>query len=277
MPVTAGKTFWELQRDVAEGVKLAAFDAASGNVAAPPTDAHRLDRVKRAINDGLRMLAAEHDWNCLKRPLVLTLAPAGDGPLNIRGDPSRYRLPEWSSGAPLGPWSITGGTIQTAYEVRTTSLDRVIALAAAMPAGGIPSVAAVVPHTPTDGGRTGFELRVAPAPDAAYTMTIPFLRNVVTLADDAEYHAFGAQHDMTVFAYAMRQATLKDLTDQHAFWVAQAERCLANSKRIDGHLTPRTLGPRRTKVVNDQSPAGRWNLNGYGVESMTIDGVPVYS
>lgn len=280
MAATAGATFRDLQRDVAEALKLAVFvnpDDAGDNRARPPADRNRLDRVKRAVNGGLGLMGLEHDWNVLKRPVELVMNPDGDGPLNIDGDAARYRLPEWGSGAPQGSWVITGGTVQGGLRLATTSLDRVISAAAMYTAGGIPAMAAVVPHAFPGAERPVWELRVAPAPDAAYTMTIAFRRQAGTLVDDAERHPFGAEHDRTVFCYAMRKATETDMPEAHAQWTAEAAAALAHSRRIDGQLTPATLGQGPKTVVQTEADGGRWNLGAYGVRSMTVGGVPVIS
>lgn len=61
-------TFTSLQTRVAEFLGVADY---TGGTAAPPSDAHDLDLVKRLINDGYRRFLTDYEWNFLNVPLAL--------------------------------------------------------------------------------------------------------------------------------------------------------------------------------------------------------------
>lgn len=66
---TSRLTFLQLQTRVAEYLGVADY---SNGEAAPPTDPHDLDVVKRLVNDGLRKFITYRPWNFLRRELRVT-------------------------------------------------------------------------------------------------------------------------------------------------------------------------------------------------------------
>jgi hypothetical protein len=73
---TSAKTFAQLQTDVAEALSIAYYGAAGTGVAAPPNDTQDADKVKRIINDAIRMFIADappQGWNWLEPTDSLTL------------------------------------------------------------------------------------------------------------------------------------------------------------------------------------------------------------
>lgn len=73
---TSAKTFGQLQTDVAEALNIAYYGVTGTEVAQPPTETQDADKVKRIINDAIRMFIADappQGWNWLEPTAELTL------------------------------------------------------------------------------------------------------------------------------------------------------------------------------------------------------------
>ncbi len=73
---TSAKTFGQLQVDVAEALSIAYYGVTGTEVAQPPIDTQDADKVKRIINDAIRMFIAKAPpggWNWLEPTDELTL------------------------------------------------------------------------------------------------------------------------------------------------------------------------------------------------------------
>lgn len=258
-------SFGDLMLEVADTFGLAQNVDANGDdsAAAIPTDASRLDKLKRCVNQGYKSFISGMDplgkmvpytqWNFLDQIVSIVLSPDGTGPMCIAGDNSRYRLPSVITSRPKHAWTLTldGRTLYRIVE-DTTSHRVATFLAASATVGtvGYPYMAACRPIPAPEGNESGgqWEVLVAPRPNLEATMFAQFRLNPRKMTDVNERHVCGAQHDATIRAMCILEWARGDVKDQNAFARFQQDASvkLAASVMLDTNFSPRTVG-----MVND--------------------------
>ena len=112
LPPDTSLTFQDLILRVAEETRFAKYDDSNPNSPAQiPTDRGILDKIKRAINDGISLMARDYPkWTSLRPQVSFLMSTDGTGPLNLPNpitgepDPSIYRLPWYITGRPINGW-----------------------------------------------------------------------------------------------------------------------------------------------------------------------------
>lgn len=198
-------TFGELLLQLAVRTGFADY---SGSVAALPTDAHRLAKLKSYVNDGYdRFLRANPKWTFLVRMVPLTFNTDGTGPSNIDGEPARYRLPGYVSGPPLGDWTyVDERTSRRAIgRVHPDIIDGYRQVNGET-FTGVPIICGHRPFSPKDpigNTQTAWEAIFWPAPDSTYAVQAPFRVAKHRMVELGERHIAGADHDASIAAYAV--------------------------------------------------------------------------
>lgn len=193
-----------------------------------PSDNMTLERLKRAIQDGIgEMQAASYQWHVLRPVVEITVG--SDSPQCIDGDPTRYALPWNVVGQPGSGWSfhLTGSAF------RGSVFSSTAAQVAEFNASGLtgpPQYIAVVP-----GRNAGeWEMHLAPAPDAAYTFTAQASLLAFKPAQLYQRSPFGAVHDQTVLAAARWNLYRDDFGEERRKdYEADFEKALARSIEFD--------------------------------------------
>lgn len=157
------------------GRKLGATNEVD-QVSDTPVDTRAIDQLRDAVNDGIRRFTAGHDrWSWLMPWVALELVAAGDGPLNINGDPARYRLPPGVEGAPVSDWTFTDAS-SNYTRIQQTSVEAVRQRFASSDSSGVPYLACATPirdQQPGDGAdqdKPAWQLIVYPRPQQNYTI-----------------------------------------------------------------------------------------------------------
>jgi len=259
----SGLTFGDHLLDLAEAVGVAELVDDSGNAIAPriPTDAARLDMLKRAWNRGYEAFVAGVDpmvrprrpytgWNFLDRMVEIELNPDGTGPHNIDGDETRYRLPAGVCSRPKHAWVLTIDGRSTWRTIEDTTSHRVqafLASSAASGSAGYPFMAACRPIEAPEGNAEGaaWEVIVAPKPTAVAWIRAQFRLVQRPLVQTDERHICGAQHDSTLRAFALAEWARRDASqaDQFGRYAQDAASKLDASIAMDKDLSPRVVGP----------------------------------
>lgn len=202
--------FRDIQIRVAELVGYASY--ASDGTAAPPTDAGRLDQIKRAINDAIAEIVLAVDaegriirWSWKTLHVSIPMTVDGDTPANIDGHAGRLALPWIVRSAPKGrvTWSLDDG--MSGVGVRVVDADSVERDWFARPqAKGPPVMCAVrpLPNSAGPGGRTEYELIVAPRPDQSYTLHLAFDIGAFVLYADGDRCRWFPEMDLLLVAWA---------------------------------------------------------------------------
>lgn len=258
------KSFDELATDVAVTCGLADYVDASGasTVAGLPTDPDDLNRVRKAINDAIALMALERTWNCLTIDYQITLDVEGDGISNVGGDPGRYLLPWYvvqQPGHHLWAWTNSDGY---GGQAALGAIEMIqIARSKDQSLTGVPRLLAMTPHMakePAD--RNRLELWVWPNPDIAYTLEASIQLFPARLVHGTDKHVFGAIHDPTLVAGAiyLMHSVMEDvppavLDRYDRVWKER----LAASMAKDNELAPKTVGLIRDPEVTMNRRPGR--------------------
>lgn len=252
-----------------EGLLLRTAEALSladntGSVVGIPTNSTDLDIVKRALWDGLEMFYRGLDprtgkvrlWSFLTPTVELTIGTAATNPRLINGDTSRYLLDLRVQGAPVGRWSWSDGSGWFGRAL-STSIDRVDMAHGGAAVTGPPQMAAVAPleGRSAAGQRQGWEVRVYPKPDRAYTLRARFRLWPPRMEHVSEKHLAGAQHDQTIIAqavWARRRFDAKDPAER-AGYKAAADEAMIASIELDLQNEPDNAGP----LTDLSDPSGK--------------------
>lgn len=262
-------TFRDLILRVAEELGVAFYDpTGTDNSAQIPQDPHDLDVCKRAVNDGYQLLRRSYSkWNCLQQIVTFTLSTDGSAPETIAADTSRYALPWYVTGRPLGDWSWDDGTGTYAGRCIDTDIESVMRSNSGSTTTGPPLMAAVttIPESLVTQGRM-WEVRFYPTPNLAFRVRANFRCEPVPLKELDQRHVFGAQHDQTLVACAVWTAKKRDLQDAdlREMFKGEYETAVAQSIGLDRDLQgPRTLGVTEDPSNHTGDPeAGRWGFRG---------------
>lgn len=244
MPVdlTSSKTFGELLKELAERVGMVDYinpDDDTDNRARLPADPHDLDKLKRCLNNGYReFFNSWPHWRFAEMAHEITFAPDGDGPYNVDGDASRYRLPSTIAGNPLSDWIYQGTTtpLSCILRVDPQSLERMQQIGDS--SSGDPRYSTVRQIKTTDqptGEPTACEVVFYPTPNRLLTVRGTFRVRPPMLIDPAQRHVCGADHDLSIIAFAVWEWKKGDATDPADLAVCKADRDekLKQSKEID--------------------------------------------
>jgi hypothetical protein len=247
MPVDidTSATFEDLILRLAERVGLA---DQSGTVAAIPTDADNLAKIKRCVNEGYaRFLRAYKYWSFLEQDVQITLSSAGTGGHCIESDPGRYALPGYVAGSPKGPWT---------YVDERTARAHIQNIAPSLIDGyrqgdggssGVPCYAACRPRAtgaPKGGAPLGWEALFWPLPDSNYVIKATFRIKQHKLVENHDRHIAGSEHDDSLHAFCWLAWQEDDAEDPHIAERAKAaamER-LAESVELDKQNHPDSVG-----------------------------------
>ena len=248
---SATKTRADLKLLLAQRAMRVVQDATTGrDIADPsnPTD----DRLDTALRDGVEQFWHAHPWSFQTQFVQITLTPAGDGPISIAGDPTRYLLPEVIQSLPRmnalyrGPETTTGGT-----RVHVRHMDEVIQRTFSDPnITGMPAMLAVEwssLRAPGMSERGGFEMRVWPKPDRAYIVGFRCKVGAFPLTENSQRGNWPAVHDLTVVAFSLRELFRNGDREPNSAQMGSAEAMvaseLAKSIRIDDDdYRPQTIG-----------------------------------
>lgn len=244
MPVdlTSSKTFGEMLLELAERVGKADYinpDDDTDNRARLPSDPHDLDKLKRCLNNGYRsFFNAWPHWRFAEMAHEITFAPDGDGPTNLDADGARYRLPSTIAGNPVGDWTYLGTTTPLSCVMRTDhqSIERMQQIGDT--STGDPRYCAVRPVKTKDqptGDPTACEAVFYPAPNRALTVRATFRVRPPKLVDPAQRHVCGADHDLSIIAFAVWEWKREDATDPTDLAACKGDRDekLEFSKAVD--------------------------------------------
>lgn len=279
-------TFRDLILRVAEAGNMCDYPEGEANEAAIPVDRHDLDLCKRSVRDGLEQFyRANKAWTFLQPEVTMTLSTDGTGAANIAADPCRYRLPWYTNGASSGSLVWSNGAGNYGGAVILTNFERLAAASATNPnLTGFPQLACILPAplgvAVTVGDRQGWELRIWPKPNEAYTLKARFRVFPRRLEDLDERHVAGAPHDQTIVSYAIWTLKRRDAETNPgvlATYKAEAEQGLKQSMILDAPNIPRLLGRSRdTGIVEDMiGRAGRTLPTGFWNGTSTYNGVAV--
>lgn len=267
LPPDTSLTFRDLILRVAEETNFALYDDSSpDSPAAIPTDRVVLDKIKRAVNDGIDLLARAYTkWTSLRPQVSFLMSTDGTGPLNLKNpitqepDPSIYRLPWYITGRPINGWNFASTGSNFTGRVQDCDPERIDYYQRASQTSSYPRFASIVPSPST--GDTGADrqtkaVRFWPSPDQAYQITARFLIHPPPMIELDDRHIFGASHDQTVLAFAMLSFKRHDAKDasMRATYQDRADRALAESIRIDQEGAPRTMGSMTDPSIESSRP-----------------------
>lgn len=237
-----GLTFRDLVLRLAEALNIALYPTGNDNRAQIPADPNRLDKCKRFINDGARefLAATRHpytkrmvSWNFTAPVIEHTFATGTN----------RVRLLASITSAPRG--SIRWRDQQNGGgEVYNIDHSRLLSIEASKPtSSGPPLYCSVVPARGSNvGERPGMDLAIFPKPDRTITLSARYRLGYTPFVDMAERGFWGADHDLTVLAFAVARAKAMDMPDEYPAAALERDRLLAHSMDIDAMSRPRTLG-----------------------------------
>lgn len=261
-----GLSFEDLIVRVAEATRTASFDAPNGNTndnrAQIPTDPHRLDRCKRAINDGLRWIVTARRWNVLRRWQSLSIDSTGDLPYAVEGRSDWYWMPDLIAGPPVNAsWSVQSTDGEYVSTAMAVSVDVVTNLAFSGTQTGRPQYVAVTAATPNGQNQFGWQVRVWPEPDGAYTISAEFRVHQPNLVRLDDRHVLGPQFDDLVIAASIWKYKMIDSSEpgERDSYKNEANEALARAMALDDEFAPRsvgtllrgsaTVGPRNSQTV----------------------------
>ncbi len=205
--IDTGWTFGRLILEVAEDAGLA---DQTGAVAAIPSDAATLDRVKRAVNKGYQeFIRHDPQWSFRARAFVITTNSSGASHDSVNGQTGVIRLPRWLQRAPDVPFyfvdenSVYSQLVPFTYAHVRSQQQR-------YPDEGVPSMYAVHPLESPDGmvgpgSGVAWALYLWPTPDAAYQIESQGFVYPYEMVELEERHIAGAEHDQTIKAFALKQ------------------------------------------------------------------------
>lgn len=222
----------------------------SGTTAAIPSDPHDLDKVKRAVNDGLQLFQrANPKWKWMEPEVTLLMDRTGAASNAVPGTTNEYILPWYCQGAPLNDWVTIDDPNGIGTQVQSTSIERIRAFRSLDDQyEGRPCMVAHVVHQPTGEGlrRIRWKAVFDRNPDTNYLLVAKFRVVQPPLVELNDRHLAGSQHDQSVVDAGV-----------WAYWRSKAEadpgvrrmaeerfnRAVLESAAIDTRQTDRNLGP----------------------------------
>ena len=237
---TSALTFQDLIIEVAELAGLADYGTDGSGAATVPSDIHDLEKVKRCVNNAIRMFIADKPqsgvWFWRKRFMEITLDVNGTGPLNVEGDSSRYKLDNFFNGVPEGQITYAKASNNGAYiswkseaDIRRARENNTYQ--------GYPFMAAIRPLEDRL-----FELIIYPEPSSAETLIFPYTVSFNKLDTLTDYPPAGVEFDDVVLAACKARAEM-EFDDVQGGWVEYYNsRALPQAWKHDARLAPRTLG-----------------------------------
>lgn len=248
-----GRTFEWLIRWVAEKYGVADQNSAVSGI---PTDAHNLDKVKRAVNDGYReFIGLDPEWTFRNRTFTIATNSAGTGPENVGNSAAIYRLPRWVQRKPRGEFQYLDVSSQYPIII-PVDLKTIRARRQVNAISGPPQYCCVQPTDPADGFAgegTTFTVIFWPAPDATYELESTAYAVPYDMVELGERHIAGAEHDLTIAAYGLKHMCMDPATESGRLAAARdiCAEMLAISRAADA---PARVG--RRGVSRD----GHWDL-----------------
>lgn len=240
-------TFRQLRIRVAEALGVAYYGSDGTQSAQPPQDLHDLNRVDRAITDGLATFYGAHDWYWLQPVVTVTLSPDGTGLSNIDSDPARYRMPWYVQGPPTGHIKVELEGGGSTYDIPHASLTTVIEeTGRTHKVASMPVVAGFGPYVGA-GDRAsdvrGWEMRVAPKPDRAHKIYAEYRISAPELVIPSQKHVAGSANDSAVIAACLRSAFVghPDMA-RFAAYDAEYQQRLGEAIRRDARNRPSNHG-----------------------------------
>jgi len=241
-------TFRDLIVRVAELDGKAKQPTAPDQVADLPEDAYELDRIKRAINDGLREIVRAYPrWRSLRPTLSITL-PYTPGANNINNDSSMLRLPYNYQIIPLGEWTaVAADGSNNVGMLRFVHESMIIADLARYPTRtGVPRYCSLEPVAPNGKERRNerrMMIRVTPRPDRDYVLQGQVQSQVVELVEMEDRCPLGAIHDLTIIDAAMYVLTRNGADPQKkADYTTRFANAIEASMGADREIAPERLG-----------------------------------
>lgn len=235
MSTTVGLTFRDLILRVSETLGTPAFDA-NGALTLPT--GYTLDRCKRIVNDAWRDFLASNNegvgWRFLDQMLSLTFAPNGDGPMNIEGDPARYRLPGWYCDVPKRRWQYVEQSLHS--EVRWASEEQIMGRRARNPDyTGYPELVCARRIPESVSKQVGYEAIFWPAPTEAEVIqtTARAQPYEMTETDTSEAHFAGREYDFAVLACCRAHAEVERYAKKGALWEMWEMGALPQAKALN--------------------------------------------
>lgn len=236
MNVGDSMTLSEIRQRVAEGADFIRRDAATGK-SVPITTQPAADRLDRAIRDGIAEFSRSNSWAFLDAVLQVSVNSTGTAPLSIDGDPSRLLLPPEvrSVPHPTMAWKASDGSY-VAGHAGIRSFSEIVGFQFAdsyslgppvmfAVQGGISqNVGMFRPHR--------FEMRIWPKPDREYDLAFACRLALRPPNLDDEIGPWPSVHDLTIVAFAVREAIRADGMAGNAEAMAKAEARVSESLAI---------------------------------------------
>lgn len=251
-------TFEQLIVALAEDVGMARYNGTDG-AASLPTDAARLAKLKRAVNDGYAMfLRGDPNWSFMWYEHTIATNGDGLGASNVNSDAARYRMPAFISGNPTSNLVYLDNSavfpfcaIQTKQYVEQQHQ--------AVASTGAPSMVCFRPIQES-GRSTGWEAFFYPTPDGVYSLKGEWRVHPYKLVDPSERHVAGADHDVAIkkairYAWALEdEENGADVRRHFDAWEVE----LKASKKIDIAKRPAKRGTltQSNPVKHNRAPSG---------------------
>lgn len=272
MDFAPGQTLAEHLLELAE---TAGTLSSSGGL---PEDEYELSRLKRAYGRGLQLLHSRKPtgWYRLLRTIPVRIGPTL-GVVDDEGetDSSLYTLPPGAGASPMGGWTWSDGGTRRGVLV-TTDWGRVTRALGDGDTGPprMVAIAPVEPGTPDVDGAL-FRVRVAPMPDAVYTLEGLFRLSPGRPTELTQRHPFGADLDEAVLAAARFALIQNDREDpRRADFEAAFEKQAAYAVVTDNQAAPANLGEVTDPGVG-RGAVGEFDLGRSGDTRITYNGVMI--
>lgn len=252
----SGLSFKDLIIRVSEAAGVQRAPTAAGETAGTPTSTHHLDKVKRAINDGINVLLRDYPkWHGLRETYSISIDPANPGADAVGGDIAVQRLGPAISLAPNGKWTASS---TSGYRVKLQTVA-LVELLSQSPLTAFPAMVAFEPlRRESQNDAPVWAVRIWPTPAEAITLTGLANLKPARMVDDDERHPLGAEHDMTVVHAALVEM-YRGHTDRAVIEAAKQDyqMALASSRALEEQREPACLG--QAVVGNSQALRGpRW-------------------
>lgn len=236
MNVGDSMTLSEIRQRVAEGADFIRRDASTGK-SVPITTQPAADRLDRAIKDGIREFARANSWAFLDAVLQVSINSTGTAPLSFPGDPYRLLLPleVRSVPNPTMAWKASDGSYLAGH-AGTRSFSEVVGFQFADAISiGPPQMFAVQGGISQNQGMFRphrFEMRVWPKPDREYDLAFSCRLALRPPNLDDEVGPWPSVHDLTIVAFAIREALRADGASGNAEALAKAEARVSEALEI---------------------------------------------